>query len=302
MAIFTNANLTAAIPQIWSDIINEAKFPTFVLQNFVTDLSPYVQEGGRIVHVPNIFTNVFTATTQATQGTDVILSAQNVATVDTTLTVNTHQYVCWVVGDADLAQLATKYELNHKYATEAKKVLLQALEDALFGLYVSITSSVGSALPISDLVCRQALTIMDTANFEADETAWFFHPVVYWNQLSGLAKFNPNYSSNFNVIATGLLGATGDSATKKMGILYGRVVFMSSRVILSTTYKNLLLHKAALGYACQDPMDNGTKVRIQMWEERRLLSFVGAVDIRYGVAVLRADAGVVVLTDATTVA
>ena len=51
MAIFTNANLTAAIPQIWSDIINEAKFPQFVLQNFVTDLSPYVQDGGRIVHV-----------------------------------------------------------------------------------------------------------------------------------------------------------------------------------------------------------------------------------------------------------
>lgn len=245
---------------------------------------------------------MFTASLQATQGSDIITAAQAPAQVDTTLTVNTHQFVCWVIGDADLTQLATKYQLNVKYATEAKKVLLQALEDALFGLYTGITSSVGSAAAISDLVCRQALTIMDTANFEADMTAWFFHPVVYWNQLSGLAKFNPNYSSNFNVIATGLLGDSGSNASKRMGILYGRVVYMSSRVILSATYKNMLLHSASLGYACQDPMDNGTKVRIQMWEERRLLSFVGAVDIRYGVAVLRADAGVVVLTDASTVA
>lgn len=302
MAIFTNANLTAAIPQIWSDIINQAKFPQFVLQNFVTDLSPYVTEGGRIVHVPNIFTNVFTATTQSTQGTDIIASAQAPATVDTTLTVNTHQYVAWVIGDADLTQLATKYSLNEKYALEAKRVLLQALEDGLFGLYTSITSTVGSAAAISDLVVRQALTIMDTANFEADMTAFFFHPVVYWNQLSGLAKFNPNYSSNFNLIASGTLGNTGSSASKMMGVLYGRAVYMSSRVVLSTTYKNLLLHSAAMGYACQDPMDNGSKVRVQMWEERRLLSFVGAVDIRYGVAVLRADAGVQVLTDASTVA
>ena len=101
---------------------------------------------------------------------------------------------------------------------------------------------------------------MDTANFEADMTAWFFHPVVYWNQLSGLAKFNPNYSSNFNVIATGLLGDSGSNASKRMGILYGRVVYMSSRVILSTTYKNMLLHSASLGYACQDPMESGEAV------------------------------------------
>ena len=302
MAIFTNANLTATIPQIWADIINEAKFPQFVLQNFVTDLSPYMTEGGRIVHVPNIFTNLFTATTQATQGTDIIASAQAPATVDTTLAVNTHQYVAWVIGDADLAQLATKYQLNEKYAMEAKRVLLQTLEDALFGLYTSLTNSVGSAAAIADLTIRQALTIMDTGNFEADMTAFFFHPVVFWNQLSGLSKFNPNYSSNFNLIASGTLGVTGDNKSKRMGILYGREVYMSSRVILATTYKNLLLHTAAFGFAVQDPTDNGSKVRIQMWEERRLLSFVGAVDIRYGVAVLRADAGVVILTDASTVA
>lgn len=303
MANFTSGNLTAVIPQLWADIINEAKFPQFVLQNFVTNLSEFVTEGGRIVHVPNIFTNVFTASTQATQGTDVVASTQNPAVVDVTLTVNTHQYVSWLIGDADLVQLAGKYSLNEKYATEAKRVLLQALEDALFGLYASLTTTaVGGISACDDLRIRQALSAMDTANFEADMTAFFIHPVVFWTQISGLSKFNPNYASNLNVIKTGLFGETGNNATKLMGVLYGRNVYMSSRVVLATTYKNMLLHKAAFGFATQDPEGNGSMVRIQIEKQTRLLSTLGVVDMRYGVAALRVDAGVVILTDATTVA
>lgn len=304
MAFFTNGNLTATIPQIWSDFMNEAKFPQFVLQNHVTDLSDYVSEGGRIIHVPNLFTNVFTASTQATEGTDVLTSGvtQAVAQVDVTLTINTHQFVSWIIGDIDMNQIATKYDLSKAYAREAMSVLLQALEDSLFGLYSSLTpAALGSAAAMSDLVIRQGISYMDTNNFEADQTAFFFHPVVFWTQISGLAKFNPNYSSNLNVIKTGVLGE-GSSATKMMGVLYGRPVYISSRVILSTTYKNLLLHKAAFGFGCQKMDTNGGKVRVDLAYERRQLAYSGIVDIRYGTGVLRADAGIALLADASTVA
>lgn len=304
MAFFTNGNLTATIPQVWADFMNEAKFPQFVLQNHVTDLSDYVSEGGRIIHVPNLFTNVFTASTQATEGTDVLTSGvtQAVAQVDVTLTINTHQFVSWIIGDMDMNQIATKYDLSKAYAREAMSVLLQALEDSLFGLYTSLTATaLGSAAAMSDLVIRQGISYMDTNNFEADQTAFFFHPVVFWTQISGLAKFNPNYSSNFNVIKTGTLGE-GSSATKMMGVLYGRPVYISSRVILSTTYKNLLLHKAAFGFGCQKMDTNGGKVRVDLAYERRQLAYSGIVDIRYGTGVLRADAGIALLADASTVA
>lgn len=284
--------------------MNEALFPQFVLQNFVTDLSDYVSEGGRIIHVPNLFTNVFTASTQATEGTDVLTSgvAQAVAQVDVTLTINTHQFVSWIIGDMDMNQIATKYDLSKAYAREAMSVLLQALEDSLFGLYTSLTAAaLGSAAAMSDLVIRQAISYMDTANFNSEETAFFFHPVVFWTQISGLSKFNPNYSSNFNVIKTGLLGS-GSSATKLMGVLYGRPVYISSRVIFSTTYKNLLLHKAAFGYGCQKMDTNGGKVRVDLAYERRQLAYSGIVDIRFGTGVLRADAGIALLADASTVA
>lgn len=284
--------------------MNEAKFPQFVLQNHVTDLSDYVSEGGRTIHVPNLFTNVFTASTQSVEGTDVLTSgvAQAVAQVDVTLTINTHQFVSWIIGDMDMNQIASKYDLSKAYAREAMSVLLQALEDSLFGLYTSLTATaLGSAAAMSDLVIRQGISYMDTNNFEADQTAFFFHPVVFWTQISGLSKFNPNYSSNFNVIKTGVLGE-GSSATKMMGVLYGRPVYISSRVIFSTTYKNLLLHKAAFGFGCQKMDTNGGKVRVDLAYERRQLAYSGIIDIRYGTGVLRADAGIALLADASTVA
>jgi hypothetical protein len=93
-APYTNADLSAVIPEIWSNIINEALFPEFVLTRFVTDLSTYMEDGGRIVHVPNIYTNIFTASTQSVQGAEITTQAR--ATVDVTLTVNTHIYVAWI--------------------------------------------------------------------------------------------------------------------------------------------------------------------------------------------------------------
>ena len=66
-AAFTAADLVAAIPEVWTPIVNEPNFSKAVAANFFTDLSAYATEGGDILHVPNIYTNVFTASTQSTQ-------------------------------------------------------------------------------------------------------------------------------------------------------------------------------------------------------------------------------------------
>lgn len=293
-APYTNANLTATIPQIWTNIINEANFPEFVLQDFVQDLSEYVPEGGRVLHVPNIFTNVFAVQTQGTQGAEITTTAA--AQVDVTLTINTHKYVAWIIGDADLVQVATKYSINEKYALEAARVLKQDLEDALFALYASLTTTVIGAgtAAIDDLSVRQAIRTLAAANFNVEECAFFFHPQVYFDQLIGLSKIAPNYASNMNVVATGTL-FNGGTLTKEraMGTLYGMPVYVSSRVpTVTTTVKNLFLHKSAFGYAVQG-ISGGQKVRVQMENQLRNLGMLAVVDIRYGVAALRVDAGVV---------
>lgn len=292
---FVTGDLTATLPQIWTDIINEANFPEFVLQDFVQDLSEYVPAGGRILHVPNIFTNIFTVSSQSTQGAEI--TTQGPAQVDVTLTINTHKYVSWIIGDADLVQVATKYSINEKYAMEAARLLKQDLEDALFALYTSLTpTAIGTGLAaIADLDVRQAIRTLAAANFDLTNCAFFFHPQVYFDQLIGLSKIAPNYSSGMNVVATGTLFNGGTlSKERAMGTIYGMPVYVSSRVpTVTTTVKNLFLHRSAFGYAVQGVGSN-SKVRVQMENQLRNLGMLAVVDIRYGVAALRVDAGVLI--------
>jgi hypothetical protein len=287
---YTNADLTAIVPQIWTAIINEALFPEFVLQNFVTDLSSYVDDGGRVCHVPQIYTNIFTVSTQTVQGAEI--NTQSRAVVDVTLSVTNHRYIAWIIGDMDLNQIATKYSLNEKYAMQAAKLLKQELEDSLFALESSFTATeLGSAaLALDDLSIRQAISYMDTANFNLTECAFFFLPSVYWNQIAGLSKFAPNYASNLNLVATGTLGG-GSVNSQSKGKLYGQTVYTSPRVSVATLVaQNIFVHPDAFGFATQTK--GGNKVRVQMEAQLRNLGLLAVVDMVYGVGMLRADAGV----------
>lgn len=292
MANYAVGNLPGVIPEKWSNIINEAKFPEFVLTKFVTNLSDFVSEEGRIIHVPNAYTNVFTASTQ-TSGADIYSTAQVVATVDATITVSNHRYVAWVMGDLELKQLARVYSLNEVYAREASKVLLQTLEDALFALYVGITATIGAGTAaIDDLSVRQAIRTLQAANFELSECAFFLHPQVYYDQLLGLSKISPNYASNMNVMMTGTLGGAAID-DNYAGILYGQKVYVSPRVpTVTTTSKNLFLHPRSMAYGVQGG-NAANGIRIQMSDELRLLGMLAVVDLRFGAGTLRADAGVV---------
>ena len=293
MANYAFANLPGVIPEKWSNIINEAKFPEFVLTNFVTNLSDFVSEEGRIIHVPNAYTNVFTASTQ-TSGADIYSTAQVVATVDATITVSNHRYVAWVMGDLELKQLARVYSLNEVYAREASKVLLQTLEDALFALYANITTTIGAGTAaIDDLSVRQAIRTLQNANFELSECAFFLHPQVYYDQLLGLSKISPNYASNMNAMMTGALGGKSSIDDNYAGILYGQRVYVTPRIpIVTTTSKNLFLHPRAMAYGIQGG-NAANGIRVQISDELRLLGMLAVVDLRFGAGTLRADAGVV---------
>ncbi|MEK9697403.1 MAG: hypothetical protein VW270_16690, partial [Candidatus Poseidoniales archaeon] len=99
-AAYTAADLAAMIPEVWSPIVLQPAFNELTVLNWATDLSPYMSEGGDIVHVPNIYTNTFSVQTQSTQGNAVVDASP--AQVDTTLTVDLHKYVAYIVGDKEL--------------------------------------------------------------------------------------------------------------------------------------------------------------------------------------------------------
>lgn len=305
-AAFTNADAVAFIPEVWSDIVNEPNFPKAVISNFVTDLSSYMAADSDIVHVPDIYTNLFSVQTQSTQGNAVVDASPT--SIDTTLTVNLHKYVAWIFGDLTLKQLKKSYGLNEKYAREAKNLLTQALEDSLFGLWSSLsTHTVGdTATVLTDLEIRTAIETLDAANFDLTDTAFFFHPYVYWLQVAGIQKFYDGSISTQNpgLIRTGNFGPM-DFSRGYRGELYGQPIYTSSRVVSGlNTYRNLFLHKSAFGFAIQSSgsasdMGGAARIRVQSQYMLQNLGNLTVVDIIYGVAVLREPAAVLVNAKAT---
>lgn len=300
-APYTYADLAAMIDEKWSSMVMEANFAKAVASNFFTDLSEFASDSGDTVHVPNIFTNIFTASTQTTQGNAVV--DQSPAQVDTTLSIDTHKYVAWIIGDKDLKQLVKSYGLNAKYVTEAQNVLVTALEASLFGLWSSIsTSTVGdTATVLSDAEIVQAIEALDTLNYDVlGKGAFFFHPFVYWRQVATISKYYTWNTSQIPVIRDGNFGSM-DASRGLRGQLYGIPVFVSTNVVNGlSTYRNLLALPEAFGFAIQT-RETGGKVRSQVSYLLQNLGTLAVCDIIYGVAALREAAAVLINANDTAI-
>lgn len=303
-AAYSAADVAAMTPEIWSPIVNEPNFPKAVLMNFFTDLTEFATEGGDRIHVPNIYTNIFTASTQSTEGNGVV--DQSPAQVDVYLDVDTHIYVAWIIGDKTMKQLARFYNLNEKYAREAKNVLTVAVEGSLAALWSSLSTNVvgDTVTTLSDAEVRDAINALDTLNYDLSETAFFVHPFVFWTQLGGITKYYSQYASNLNFIRTGNFGI-GDATRGLRGMLYDQPVYVTTNIVSGLqTYRNLFAHKSAFGFAFQTPgmgggMGGGNRFRVQADYLLQNLGMLTVVDAIYGVAVLREPAAVVVNANST---
>jgi hypothetical protein len=291
---FTSTDLAAVISETWTTIVNEKTFNDTVLANFITDLSSFATEGSDIFHVPNLYTNALTVSTQSTQGAEV--NTASPAEVDTTLTINTHQYVAFIIGDKDLVQVAARYDVNELYAREAVKLLTEALEQGIAALWSSITTNVigDTATVLSDAEIRAGIYAMENLKYRLDECAFFFHPYIYWNQLHAVVKYYQQYSVGpANIegpVRNGNFGVAGYERNYK-GVLYGIPVFTTTNIVQGLqTYRNLLLHKRAFGFAIQTK--GGNMVRVQVENAIRNLGMLSVIDIVYGVGVLREEAAV----------
>jgi len=111
-------------------------------------------------------------------------------------------------------------------------------------------------------------------------------------------KYYTNDTSNLNLIRNAGFGAMGTKNYK--GRLYDVPVYTSTRVVGALqTYRNLLLHPDALAVAFQTR--GGGMVRVQSEYLLTNLATLTVCDIIYGVGVLRADAGVVVNANTTSI-
>jgi hypothetical protein len=298
---FTGSDLAAVISETWTTIVNEKTFDKAVLSNFITDLSSFATEGSDIFHVPNFYTNALTVGTQSTQGAEITTAGP--ATVDTTLSIDTHKYVAWIIGDKDLKQIASRYDVNEIYARQARNLLVEALEQSIAALWSSITTSAigDTATVLSDSEIRQGIYAIEAQKMDLSECAFFVHPYVFWNQLHAVTKYYQQYSvgpaNAPGMVASGNFGNNSGYSRAYKGVLYGIPVYTTTNIVSGLqTYRNLLLHKSAFGFAVQTK--GGNRVRVQMENAIRNLGMLAVVDILYGVAVLR-EPGAVLLNSSS---
>lgn len=302
---FAAGDLAAVIPEIWPGLVMEELFAKAIAAKFFTDLTEYMRDQGDIAHLADVYSNAFSKQTQSTQGAEITTSSP--AQVDVTLTVNTHDYVAFIIGDKDAAQLLRSFDFNQVYTKKAAGVLRHALEDALFGLWSGLSTNVvgDTATVLSDAEIRTAINALESTNFDTldGDTAFFFHPYTFYMQLGATAKYydqgqrGPLSAAGF--VASGMFG-NGAKEVGLKGTLYGIPLYTSSRVVSGLqTYRNLLANKQAFGFATQyqrSPLSSTSeegRVRAQTNYELRNLGWLTVVDMIYGVAELRDGAAVV---------
>ena len=302
---YTSTDLAGMIGEIWTPMVLEEMFAGAVAANFFTDISSWVADGSDIAHIPGVYTNSFSLQTQSTQGAEI--TTESVADDDNTISINTHNYVAFILGDKDVKQILSRYDANAVYTKKAASTLRIALEDALFALWSSLDTTVGdTATVLSDAEIRQGIDTVESRDYDLDtDIAFFFHPYTFWVQLGAVAKYY-DQSSRGSLSSGGLVekGGFGTNMPTKgfKGTLYGIPVYTSSRVVSGLqTYRNLLVKREAFGYAIQTLVNpnapsysvEGGRVRAQTEYQLRNLGWLTVVDIIFGVAVLRSDAGVV---------
>lgn len=300
---FTSADLAAMIPEIWSPIVEQEFFDVACLSNFFLDLSSYAEEGGDIIHIPDVYTNDFTVQTQSTQGAEVTTAGP--AQVDTTLTINTHKYIAMIIGDKDMKQIASKYDINEVYGKKIAGQLVDALEASLAALWSSLTTNTqgNTSDVLTDYDIRYAMekVFIYTKGVEFQKTAWFFHPFVWWMQVLGVSKYYDAYKAGNpgSMVIDGNFGPM-NASRGLVGGLYGRPCYITANVVGALqTYRNIFAHPHALGFAVQG--GSGKGVRIQSNYELRNLGTLTVGDIRYGVGAIRESVGAAVSASSSAV-
>jgi len=298
---FDNTELAPRIPEIWTPLVQEQLFAKTVLANFVTDLSADAEGGGDIMNIANIYTNTFTSNTQSTQGAEVTSEAP--AQTNVQLTIDTHKYIAYVLGDKDRQQLVKNFNFSDVYARQAGGTLADDLEDALAALWSGLATTVGdTATAVLDAEVRESIEKLASGNFDIRETAFFLHPYVYWNQVVAIQKFYDQSMFGINNGSFTREGNFGDMDASRglQGQVYGIPIFTTSNIVSNfQSYRNLFLHRDALGMALQTV--GGGKVRVQAENAIRNLGILTVSDIIYGVAELRDLGGVMLNANTGTI-
>jgi len=286
MALGTNhqtiATHTIFIPELWDSRSQRERERALHLANFVYRRDDEVDAYGDVLTtqtISNLTANDKAASTQVT--------LQTPTEANVSLTIDKHKEASFLIED----NLAAKSMLNlqREYVGKGAYGVGRQVDTDLFGLSASLTQTpVGTAgVALTDAVVLAAWEALTVSDVPQEERCWFFYPDCM-TDLWQLEKFIRTDFVTGETLNNNINGLT-------VGYLYGAPVKLTTNIPSTSTgspatisHGNLYLHREAFQLGMQK------KIRTQIDYILEYLAYLTVIDAIYGVAVYRADHGVVI--------
>ena len=264
---------------------------------FFIDRSDEVREGGDILFTTN--TQEYTASAKSL-GVQVTLNSPTDDRI--TLTIDQWFESSFAIEDKDAAQMKRSYAVMERYAKITAYAIAKKLDQAIAVLFSGFSNVVGaSTTNLQDSDIRAAIAYLEANDAPAEESAFFFHPNVFWRQVQRIDKFSLAVNSPIN----------DPTARRPAGFLYGHPVFITTQIQTtlpsgSIARMNAFAHPDAIHWAASPLGAGGSKgamvgsngIRVQSNYIPDYLSTVTTADMLYGVIENRDVAGVGIITPA----
>lgn len=295
---YTGDDLSATIPAIWGQRINDYFRYNLKLANFFIDRSDELDGGGATIYTPNLSA---LSTNAKANGSQVTLSSPTYDNV--TLLVSTWREASFVIEDREMEQVKKSYYLQERIALGGAYEVAQDLDDAIANLFSGFTTnvvgSVSTNIADSSLLAAIALMTNTGVPMTPDQVAWILHPNSFYRQLGIVDKFTLWQNTK-----------TEEPRTKQpTEMLYGFPVIVTPAVPLSDGGRvNLFANKDAIHWAklglpakAAASFTGSEGVRVQQSYVHEYLGDLVTMDICYGVVENRDNAAVKILSHSVAV-
>lgn len=288
--------LTADIPLLWGQKINDYFRYDLDLAAFFVDRSEELMDGGSDVYTPNIV-----ALSTATKTTNSQVTLNNPIQTKNTLTVSTWKESSFVIEDREMAQLKKSYYLQDKFARSAAWEVAQDLDDAIAANFTSFTLNVVglASANVADSSLLAAIAVLETAGVPgiySGDVAFIMHPNTFYRQIGSIDKMTLWQNTSTELprakAPTRSLYSIPVIVTPAVPLGAGAVGDNSARL-------NMLAHKDAIHWARMSMPVKATSgfvgsegVRIQQSYVQEYLGELVSVDLCYGTMLNRQEAAV----------
>lgn len=290
--------LTADIPLLWGQKINDYFRYNLSLAQFFVDRSDELSEGGSDVYTPNIVAMSTAAKANATA-----VTLNNPIQTKNTLTVSTWKESSFLIEDREMAQLKKSYYLQETFAKGAAWEIAQDLDDAIAAQFTNFTVAANilglASSNVVDSTLLAAISILEAAGVPVygGDTAWIFHPNTFYRQIGSVDKLTLWQNTQTEL-------PRSKAPTRS---LYSIPVIVSPAVPLgagavgeNSARLNMLAHKDSIHWARMTmPVGAGMKgytgsegVRVQEGYMQQYLGTLVTVDLCYGVVQNRTNSAV----------